>query len=65
MKVLCYHCHLNIFHKNPILAYEWFKSKFPDRFKYLKKHQYDKQSYSEEELLELIEKWKVNDVINN
>lgn len=35
MKVLCHHCHLNWWHKNPLEATEWFKSKFPDRYEYL------------------------------
>jgi 5-methylcytosine-specific restriction endonuclease McrA len=35
MKVLCYHCHLNIWHKNPLKASEWFNNKFPERARYL------------------------------
>ena len=35
LKVLCYHHHINWFHKNPIEAAEWFKQKFPDRYEYL------------------------------
>lgn len=35
IKVLCYHCHINWWHKNPIEAAEWFKEKFPDRYEYL------------------------------
>ena len=31
LKVLCYHCHINWWHKNPIEADEWIKEKFPDR----------------------------------
>jgi hypothetical protein len=37
MKVLCYHCHLNWWHKNPIEAGRWFESKFPERVKELEK----------------------------
>lgn len=37
MKVLCYHCHLNWWHKNPIEAGRWFVSKFPERLKQLEK----------------------------
>lgn len=36
LKVLCYHCHLNWWHKNPVEAGEWFKTKFPERWEYLK-----------------------------
>ncbi len=39
MKVLCYHCHLNWWHKNPIEAGRWFASKFPERLKQLEKLQ--------------------------
>ena len=35
MKVLCYHCHLNWWHKNPIEASDWFKKTFPHRVEYL------------------------------
>ncbi len=33
--VLCWHCHKYQWHANPIDSYLWFKSKFPDRYKYL------------------------------
>jgi 5-methylcytosine-specific restriction endonuclease McrA len=35
MKVLCMHCHLYWWHKNPLEASEWFEAKFPERHKYL------------------------------
>ena len=35
MKVLCYHHHMNWWHKNPTEAGEWFKEKFPERYAYL------------------------------
>jgi 5-methylcytosine-specific restriction endonuclease McrA len=31
MKILCYHCHLNIWHKHPLKARDWFVNKFPER----------------------------------
>ena len=37
MKVLCMHCHLHWWHKNPIEAAEWYKKKFPANYKYLEK----------------------------
>ena len=37
IKALCYQCHFNWWHKHPIEAGEWFKKKFPDRYKRLKK----------------------------
>lgn len=35
MKILCYHCHINWWHKNPMEAYEWFSTTFPERWEYL------------------------------
>lgn len=35
MKILCYHCHINWWHKNPMESAAWFASKFPDRWGYL------------------------------
>lgn len=35
MKVLCHHCHLSWWHKNPMDAAEWFESKYPERWEYL------------------------------
>jgi 5-methylcytosine-specific restriction endonuclease McrA len=58
IKVLCYHCHLNWFHKNPLEAAKWFREKFPDRYEYLfgKPRQITKISVPE--YLSLIEKYK-------
>lgn len=39
MKVMCYHCHINWRHKNPIESGEWFANKFPDRLKELRELQ--------------------------
>jgi len=36
MKVMCYHCHLNWWHKNPLEAGKWFEDTFPERSEYLK-----------------------------
>lgn len=35
MKIMCYHCHLNWWHKNPMEAAEWFATTFPERWEYL------------------------------
>ena len=35
IKTLCYHCHINWWHKNPVEAGEWFKIKFMNRWLYL------------------------------
>lgn len=38
MKVLCHHCHLNWWHKNPMEAAAWFSEAFPDRWEYLQRN---------------------------
>lgn len=56
IKVLCYHCHLNKWHKNPRVAAAWFKSKFPGRDAYLTKHENDEvhwKLHNWEEMIEL------------
>ena len=35
MKVLCYHCHLNWWHKHPIEAGKRYTDTFPERWEYL------------------------------
>ena len=35
LKVLCYHHHINWWHKHPTEAGEWFKKTFPERYTYL------------------------------
>jgi len=37
IKAMCTHCHMFWWHKDPLAAQPWFKSKFPDRWKYLQK----------------------------
>jgi 5-methylcytosine-specific restriction endonuclease McrA len=35
LKLLCYHCHMNVWHKNPTKVSDWFKDKFLWRWVYL------------------------------
>jgi len=35
MKILCFHCHINWWHKNPMESAKWFEDTFPDRWEYL------------------------------
>lgn len=35
IKALCFHCHINWWHKNPLEAGQWFRDKFPERAAYL------------------------------
>ena len=47
--VLCYYCHIQKWHHNPMDAAKWFKSQFPERWKYLQEHRRE------------IVKWKAED----
>ena len=58
MKVLCFHCHINKWHKSPIKAFEWFSDKFPERIEYLEKHQHDEVHWKEHDYLQMIEEAK-------
>lgn len=57
MKVLCYHCHINWWHKNPIEADEWIKQKFPDRVAILNVMKTVKTKISTIDLQALIEEY--------
>lgn len=35
LKVLCFHDHINWWHKNPLESGEWFRKTFPDRWAYI------------------------------
>jgi len=48
---LSYHNHINWWHKNPIEAYEWFKAKFPKRYKYVMARKDNIVKYSVDDLL--------------
>lgn len=58
MKVLCYHDHINWWHKHPIEAGKWFTDKFPDRWDYLQNlHIQRLKPMKEDELQEKIEEY--------
>ncbi len=35
LMVKCFHCHIHIWHKNPVKAGAWFSEKYPQRNKFL------------------------------
>lgn len=55
MKVLCTHCHLHWWHKNPIKAAEWFKERFPERYQYLELHYNDKVHWKAHDYQQMID----------
>lgn len=60
IKTLCFHCHINWWHKHPTESGEWFKKTFPDRWAYLEKRKYQMVKYSVIDLEELYNKLKEN-----
>ncbi len=56
MKVLCYHDHINWWHKHPVESGAWFKDKFPARWEYLENlHRQRLKPMTVEELQEKID----------
>ena len=55
VKTMCFHCHMNWWHKHPIEAGEWFKSEFPKRWEYLKKRQHDIVNWKRHDYERMIE----------
>ena len=58
LKLLCFHCHINVWHKSPILAMDWLQSFFPARYVYLMKHKEDIRKFSIDDLKELEQELK-------
>lgn len=58
LKLLCFHCHINKFHKNPLESAEWFKKKFPDRYEHIQEKKEQIVKLKEVELQDLIEHYE-------
>lgn len=59
MKVLCYHDHINWWHKHPVEAGKWFTDTFPERWVYLEAlHIQRLKPYNETQLQEKIDEYK-------
>lgn len=57
MKILCYHCHINWWHKNPMEAAAWFEETYPDRWEYLQNNR-GIAKFSQGDLEDMITKYK-------
>jgi len=57
-KVLCFHDHINWWHKNPTESGDWFKKKFPKRWAYLQVRKNISMPVKTFELVELYETLK-------
>lgn len=59
MKVLCYHDHINWWHKHPVESGQWFRDTFPERWEYLDNlHKQGLKPMKAWELEEKIEEYK-------
>ena len=59
MKVLCYHDHINWWHKHPVESGQWFREAFPERWEYLDNlHKQGLKPMKAWELEEKIEEYK-------
>lgn len=58
LKLLCFHCHINFWHKSPIEAGRWFVMKFPARWMYLEPLKDKTIKYTIPDLEELVEERK-------
>ena len=67
MKCMCFHCHMNWWHKNPIEAGDWFKEKFPDRHEYLFGKPRETVKFTIDELKEMEQDFKnrTEQLLNN
>ena len=62
---MCYKCHMQWWHKNPLEASEWFKANFPARDAYIHIYKGGKPSkISDKEMqeLEIVLKQKLSDL---
>jgi 5-methylcytosine-specific restriction endonuclease McrA len=58
LKLLCYKCHINWWHKEPKEPADWFIAKWPHRWKYLMEKRDDAVGFKVDELLEIEVKLK-------
>jgi len=64
LKILCFHHHINWWHKNPVESGEWFKNKFPERWEYLEqnKNKIIKRTLDDYKELEIYLRNKLNEI---
>ena len=59
MKVLCYHDHINWWHKHPVEAGQWYRDTFPERWEYLESiHKLREKPMKLPEILEEIDRYR-------
>lgn len=58
LKLLCFHCHLNKWHKDPLEGAEWFKSTYPKINDFLQEHKNEYFKITDSYLEEIEAKYK-------
>ena len=58
VKLLCFHCHMNKWHKNPLESAKWFAEKSPERKKYLDAHSHEVAKLSNADLEKKLDRLK-------
>ena len=61
LKCLCFHCHINWWHKNPLEASEWYRQAFPGRWEELQKIRNTKMTVMD---LEELRDWYIREIEN-
>ena len=61
LQCLCFHCHINWWHKNPLEASKWFQEKFPGRWEQLQRIPDLKMSVTD---LEELRDWYIRAIEN-
>ncbi len=66
LKLLCYHCHINWWHKSPVESGQWFKDTFPVRWAYLESNLNQIVKFTDNDLEELYKnlKQKYNELVD-
>ncbi len=59
LKLLCFHCHINKWHKDPMEAYEWFAKAFPARWRYLESRRHTSVKFTIQDLKDLRDELKL------
>jgi len=60
LKCLCFHCHINLWHKDPLMAAQWYQEKYPGRWEELEKIQSSKMSVMD---LEELRDWYLREIM--
>ncbi|MHC4121986.1 MAG: HNH endonuclease [Planctomycetota bacterium] len=58
LKLLCFHCHINFWHKSPTESGKWFAERFPARDEYLTERAHTQVKFTNADLEKMLSKRK-------